>query len=241
MRRTQLGPLSVTLVDRLAKGALPRQVVVLNHGFGADGDDLVPLADALFSRSKALETTLFVFPAAPLTLTEYGPTARAWWRLEADRYFERAQRGEVEPVMRAVPPGMAEARRGLRAMLDALAVETKVPIGRTVLGGFSQGAMLATDTALRLDDPPAGLVILSGAAVAADEWEKLAPRRRGLAVLQTHGSADTVLPFAGAQELTKRLTAAGLDVDFVRFPGGHAIPPMVLDALAAFAANTAAR
>jgi phospholipase/carboxylesterase len=104
----------------------------------------------------------------------------------------------------------------------------------TVLGGFSQGAMLACDAALRSDRPLAGLVLLSGTLLAQDEWVPLMPKRRGLPVLQSHGQADPLLPFFLAEQLRDLLSRAGLAVQWVSFRGGHEIPPSVLDRLGSF-------
>ena len=233
MRHVMLGTLRATLVDHLPAGQKPTRAVVLCHGFGAPGDDLVPLAEALFARAPALKaTTVFAFPEAPIDLVEYGNGARAWWRIDVST-FDRIARGGAEPVIRVAPPGMAEARRAFRGMLDALLAQTGLSIGHVVLGGFSQGAMLATDTALRLDEAAAGLIVLSGAPVNYDEWQRLAPRRKGLPVVVTHGTADQILPLVGAAHLEAGLRAAGLVVDFVTFPGGHAIPAKALDAASA--------
>jgi phospholipase/carboxylesterase len=91
--------------------------------------------------------------------------------------------------------------------------------------------MLACDVALRLDRPPAGLVLMSGTLVAQQEWTPLLPKRKGLKVLQSHGNQDPLLPFAQAERLRDLLTKAGLIVDWVGFRGGHEIPELVLSRL----------
>ena len=111
-------------------------------------------------------------------------------------------------------------------MLDALAAEE--PGRRLVLGGFSQGAMLATDIALRSARPLAGLVLLSGTMIAEEEWLPRMPSRAGLAVLQSHGTSDPLLPYSIAERLRDALAGAGARVTFVGFEGGHGVPPEVL-------------
>ena len=83
-----------------------------------------------------------------------------------------------------------------------------------------------------LEEAPAALAILSGALIARPEWSRLAPKRAGLRVLQSHGTADPILPFLGATALRPLLEAAGLAVDFVSFPGGHGVPPDAVHKLA---------
>ena len=103
-----------------------------------------------------------------------------------------------------------------------------------MLGGFSQGSMLACDFALRDPRPLAGLALLSSTVICRSEWQKLAPSRAGLPVLQSHGKDDPILPFALAENERDLLRDAGLDVEFVAFNGGHGIPGGVLDALGRF-------
>ena len=144
------------------------------------------------------------------------------------------QERDWKTFARAVPEGLAQARRGLTGMLSALSAATKLPYGRIVLGGFSQGGMVTTDLALRLEEAPAGLCILSGALICQDEWKQRAERRKGLPVLQGHGRMDNILPFAQAESLRDLLQAAGMQVDFVPFDGPHTLAPEELAKLAEF-------
>jgi phospholipase/carboxylesterase len=102
-----------------------------------------------------------------------------------------------------------------------------------VLGGFSQGGMLATDVTLSLDEAPHSLQILSASLVSAPDWRAKAPRRRGLKVLQSHGRTDPILGYAGAEALRELLTQAGLSVQFEPFDGGHTIPNALLPPMGA--------
>ncbi len=77
---------------------------------------------------------------------------------------------------------------------------------KLVIGGFSQGAMLATDVALRSDIPLAGLCLFSGTLIAEQEWVVSAPNRRGLRVSLSHGQSDAILPFTAAERLRDFLT-----------------------------------
>jgi phospholipase/carboxylesterase len=105
---------------------------------------------------------------------------------------------------------------------------------RFILGGFSQGAMLTTDVALRLKKAPTGLCILSGALINENQWRPLAMERGPLAVLQSHGKNDSILPFPMAAALRDLLLEAGADVDFLAHRGDHEIPFEVLHRLAHF-------
>jgi phospholipase/carboxylesterase len=200
--------------------------VVLMHGFGAPGDDLVGLAEML----DVPEGTTFVFPEALHALSEL-PTlrvlgdGRAWWPIDFERRASAIERGALHELLREEPPGLARAREAVLRMLDSL------PRERLVLGGFSQGAMLAADVALRSDVKLDGLVLLSGTIIAEDEWRARLASRAGLPVFQSHGTDDPLLPYAIAEQLRDALVAAGMSVTFDSFDGGHGIPPATMKRL----------
>lgn len=233
MQERKFGDLTVRLAggtNRERGGDGP--LCVLMHGFGAPATDLVPLFRAL----NVPREVRFAFPAAPLLLDpsappEYAP--RAWWHIDMLR-LQSSIRDEPEKLARQKPAGLDAARAAVEGMLDAFERELGTPRERIVLGGFSQGAMLACDVVLRSERSPAGLVVMSGAPVCLEEWQKLAPARKGLRVLQSHGRADPVLPFHGAEFLRDLLRGAGLLVEWVPFGGGHGIPDGVLERLGAF-------
>lgn len=230
-----LGGLECRTVDWLAEGERPRMAVVLCHGFGAPGRDLVPLAAELVTLEPGLaDAARFVFPEGPMRLDDQGlPGGRAWWHIDINRLVAAVELGETRILRSECPEGMAEARGTLSALVEELRAATGLPASKIVLGGFSQGAMLATDLALRLPDRPGGLCILSGSLVCEDEWRDLAPRRGPLPVVQSHGYEDPLLPFKAAEWLRDLLIDAGLDVDFVPFHGMHVIPPETLSHAAA--------
>jgi phospholipase/carboxylesterase len=209
-------------------------VVVLLHGFGAPGTDLVPLGQVM----DVPPSVRFVFPAAPLELGWQFGGGRAWWMIDIERMQRAMARGETRDLSREVPQGLAEARAAVVAMLDEVEARFGGPI---VLGGFSQGAMLSCDVALRTERPLAGLVLMSGTYLAADEWKPRMPSRAGLPVMQSHGVQDPLLPFALAERLRDDLGAAGLKVDWHGFYGQHEIPKVVLDAVGAFVTKLAGR
>lgn len=204
--------------------------LVLLHGFGAPGDDLVALARVI----DTPPATRFVFPAAPLEL--YGD-ARAWWMLDLAR-LDRARAGHVEDRSDEVPDGLAEARDQIDALIGDLIAEGA---GQIVLGGFSQGAMLSLDTALHTKHPIAGLVIMSGTRINGAAWRTRIDRVNGMPILMSHGRADPLLPFAVAVSLRDQLRQAGAVVDWTEFAGGHEIPPSVLGGVSGLLARVGAR
>ncbi len=223
MRDVTLGGLRVRITDGDDGGPL----VVLLHGFGAPGDDLVPLAEVL----DAPPGTRFAFPEAPLELPPpFGMgNSRAWWMIDFEKLEQVMAGGDPRDVAGEVPEGLPGARSLVIAMLEQLQEDLGAPPERTVLGGFSQGAMLSCDVALHTERPFAGLVLLSGNLLAEAEWAPRMAARARLPVFQSHGTEDPLLPYEGAKRLHEALVAAGLDAVLVKFHGGHEIPPGVVD------------
>jgi len=224
MELVTLGRLRARVV---APDGAPTRVVVLLHGFGAPGDDLVTLAEWV-----DLPDTAWVFPEAPLELGGLYGDARAWWMLDLSRLERDLARGQPSDRSDELPEGLSVARGLLGELLDAVAA--RFPDATLVLGGFSQGAMLALDLALHDPRPIAALVLLSGTLLARSEWEPRMPSRAGLPVFMSHGQRDALLPYRSAELLRDLLATAGWRVAWLPFDGGHEIPPPLLDEVAEF-------
>jgi len=200
-------------------------MVVLLHGFGAPGTDLVPLSLELGAGAQLR----FAFPEAPLALDALGD-ARAWWMVDLVELQAALAAGRERDLSATVPEGLELSRSAVIAMLDDLETQLGVRSEQVVLGGFSQGAMLACDVALRDARPLRGLLLMSTTMLAQCQWEPLMPSRAGLPVLQSHGRFDPLLPFSIAKRLRDALSEAGLAVRWTPFDGGHEIPRSVLAA-----------
>ncbi len=214
--------------DRDGAGTGP--VIVLLHGYGAPADDLVPLYRVFDVPREAR----FVFPAAPHSIPGM-PFGRAWWHIDMMRLQQQLERGSPSDLFRETPPGMPEARDMVVAALDA--IDREMSPSDVVIGGFSQGAMLACDVMLQNPDRFAAGVFFSGAVFG--EWKLEAPAAKGPSaaegkrVLVSHGRQDQVLPFAGGEALRERLVEGGFRVAWVPFNGGHEIPGAALDGASA--------
>lgn len=233
VRSATLGGLSCQVLDTLPEGKTPSAVGVFCHGFGAPGTDLVPLGAEILHRSRQVaEHVQFIFPAGPLSLDAVGMFGgRAWWYLDLEELTAALQHGRFRDQRNELPEGLPEARGMLMALLEDVGRQTGLPQSRMVLGGFSQGSILATDVTLHSDEPPGALCILSGTLLCEAEWRELAPRRQGLRVLQSHGRNDPLLPYQAAVWLKELLDEAGLSVEFLAFNGEHTIPAEVLPRL----------
>lgn len=230
MREERFGDLRAVVAGGSdGEGGGDGPLVVLLHGFGAPAGDLVPL----WREVGVPRPVRFVFPAAPVELDWSYGGGRAWWMIDVERLQADLMAGRTRDLTADTPDGLPGARAKVEALLDDALARLAPACGQLLLGGFSQGAMLACDVALRTARPLAGLALLSTTFLAADEWTPLMPRRAGLPVLQSHGHEDPLLPFSIAERLRDALAGAGLDVTWVPFHGGHEIPVPVLDALGA--------
>lgn len=222
----RIGSLDCKIVDGPSVGDKPDLVVILCHGYGAPGDDLVPVGEQLIElRGADLEGIRFIFPAAPVVLEELAMFGgRAWWPLNMEKLASAMQARDFSDLQEAVPEGLHDANEQILGLLQQVQQETGLGLDRMILGGFSQGAMLMTDVALRLPTPPAALVAFSGTLICKSVWTDLARREPAMRILQSHGRYDTVLPFEGALALRDMFEARGTMVDFVDFNGVHTIP-----------------
>ena len=234
-RTENLNGLTCHIVDELPAGTKPRTIVVLCHGYGAPGTDLVPIGQMLLQKARLSDSVQFLFPEAPYSLEEQGLyDGRAWWAIDMWRLQMAVATCTVRELRSKCPPQLPGSREKLTGLIQQWSERSGVPISRFVLGGFSQGAMLTTDVTLHLDENPAGLVLLSGTVQNEAVWKERASKHKMLRVFQSHGTDDPILPFMAAGWLRDLLNQGGADVEFVQFSGGHEIPFEVLTRLGAF-------
>ncbi len=188
-----------------ASGKPARQLVVLLHGYGADGADLTGLGRAW---QALLPDAAFVAPDAPEMLPFEAVSGRQWFALD-----ERTP-GEYRIGAQSAQPGLD---RFLDAELEALSLDDS----SLALVGFSQGAMMALQTGLRRKDPPAALAAFSGLLPGLDS---LAGINTQSPVLIVHGTQDDVVPCYHAGAAAQALSRAGVTTDVHELPGlGHGI------------------
>lgn len=201
-----------------AKGEARRAVVVL-HGYGADGADLLGLADPLGTH---LPDTVFLAPDAP-EQSAVNPLGRQWFPIP---WIDGSDPVESEAAM-------ARAAADLDAYLDGMLEEEGLAPGQVVILGFSQGTMMALEVALRRPTPFAGLVCFSGRLLRPETLEDEIAARPP--VLLIHGDADDVVPPSSMPDAAQALQAAGIDVYAHVMKGtGHGIAPDGLSVALAF-------
>lgn len=197
--------------------------IICMHGYGADASDLSPFGEQVRLKSPAR----WIFPEAHLPLA---PMGRMWFPIDEERVARLQFGGEALDLSGERPEGMDEAL----VMLDDFLKNLDVPWPRLIVGGFSQGAMLAVELALRAPEPPKGVFILSGNLVDEKAVRKRAPKRKGLRFFQSHGRQDPILGFQGAVRLEKALQECGWIGNKIDFEGAHGVPLEILPALGEF-------
>jgi phospholipase/carboxylesterase len=181
-------------------GGKPRQLVVLLHGVGADGNDLIGLAPYWAPMLPGAE---FLAPDGPYPC-DMAPFGRQWFSLQ-DRSSD------------AILAGVRATAPIVDAFLDEALAERGLQPAQLALVGFSQGTMMSLYVGPRRAAPLAGIVGYSGALIGADalphELRSLPP------VLLVHGDADEIVPPSTLPRAVSGLEAAGIAVESILCPG----------------------
>ena len=195
-----------------ATGAAPARIVLLLHGYGADGNDLIGLVPAW---APAMPDALFVSPHAPFPC-EGAPFGRQWFGI-AGRDTE----------MRLA--GLRAASAMVDGFIDDLLEESGLPPAALTLAGFSQGTMLALHSGPRRAEPLAGILGYSGRLLAPELLDGEVLSRPPVALV--HGEMDELVPFSSMAEAAAALEQAGFAVETHGRPDlGHGIDPAGMQA-----------
>ncbi|MCA0871307.1 alpha/beta fold hydrolase [Seohaeicola saemankumensis] len=197
-----------------------RSIVVFVHGYGANGADLLGLADPL---GEHLPDTLFVAPDAPETIPGM-PNGYQWFPIP---WLDGSSEEEAER-------GIMAAADDLNAFLDALMVDEDVLPEQVVLFGFSQGTMMSLHVAPRREDPVAGIVAFSGRLLSPETFKDGVVSR--MPVLLVHGDADDMVPPQSLPQAAEALQEAGFKEVYAHIMKGtgHGIAPDGLSVALAF-------
>jgi len=192
-----------------AAGGAPQQLVLLLHGWGADGDDLIGLGQHW---ARVLPHALFLSPHAPFR-QDHG-FGRQWYSL-----------GDLSPQGDLREAAMAPRAEAVRPLVDAYLDEHLARVGlagdRLAIVGFSQGTMMGLYVGLRRAVAPAGILGFSGRLVGLGG---AVPTERRPEILLIHGEADDVLPASSSTRAGEALRAAGYKADVILRPRlGHGI------------------
>ncbi len=213
--------LQVSALSAIVRGGDGPPSLVLLHGYGSNANDWLQFEHKL----QVPNNGRMVFPQGPLRGRN---GARGWWWLNIEGHIPKGERFPDFSI--ANPAGIKVASRLVRNLLE----DVKGPI---ILGGFSQGAMLSAEIAFQTDQDLAALVLLGGTTVNEAAWVERFPGRRMMPIFIAHGRQDGVLPFATMERFQARIRAAGLNVTWFPFDGGHDIPDEVIGAVNLFLAG----
>lgn len=209
----------MTFGRRAARSGQPGALVIFLHGYGADGADLLGLADPL---APHLPNTVFIAPDAPEPCRN-NPFGRQWFPIP---WLDGSSEAEAKA-------GMAQSIADLNAFLDARLAEEGVSADRLAVVGFSQGTMMALHVLPRRAAPVAGIVAFSGRLLDPDSLAAEAVSKPP--VLLVHGDEDPMVPFADMGIAGRALTAAGFETyGHVMKGTGHGIAPDGLSVALAF-------
>jgi phospholipase/carboxylesterase len=196
---------SLFQLERPASGE-PEGLLVLHHGRGTDERDLLGLADLLDPDRRLRVVT----PRAPLQLP--GSPGYHWYLVPRVGYPD--------------PETFEAARAALTELHDALWEESEIGPERTVLAGFSMGAVMSYTMGLSAERPaPAGILAFSGFVPTVEGWEPALADRTGTPVFVSHGRRDPVIGIEFAERARELLEAGGLEVTYRESDLGHQIDP----------------
>jgi phospholipase/carboxylesterase len=194
-----------------AKSGEVKQLMVLFHGYGSDGNDMISLSSYW---ADILPNTMFIAPNAPEPC-DINPMGFQWFALDTSASLD------LEKTLSRLT-GSKAARPNIEHFLKSLWEETGMSAKDTILVGFSQGAMMALEVGLRLDEQLRGVIAFSGGLVdpknIAKEIKSKPP------VCFVHGGNDDVVPVGMSVVSSQALEEAGLDVKLhISPPAGHTI------------------
>ncbi len=186
-------------------GGKAKQLILLLHGWGADGANLIDLADAM---NDAVPDAHFIAPNGP-EVCEVNPYGFQWFSLQ-----NRDPKVMLE--------GLKKSEKILNHYIDSTLDELELGDKDLALVGFSQGTMLALHTALRRPVPMGAVVGFSGALIAGDVLAKASVSKVPVSLI--HGQYDDVVPYASLAQAANALTEFGINVETHTRPMlGHSI------------------
>lgn len=196
-----------------AASGTTKSVVILLHGYGADGNDLIGLAPHL---ARALPDTTFYSPNAPFPC-EMSPFGRQWFSLaEYDPEFLRRAPETMSGALAAMAEGANKNASFIHDFIDHVMEIHGIGEDKIALVGFSQGTMMSLQTAPRREKQLAGVVGFSGALLGEAAFAAELKSRPPVALV--HGTADPVVPIEASRLAKGTLEANGIEVTLTERP-----------------------
>jgi len=214
-------------VEVIEYGSGHSDTIIMFHGYGANMHDLYGLAPAI----PGGENYRWIFPNGILKV-EIGPHfyGQAWFPINIAEYERALREGRARDLSRQRPAGLDKAVATAEAYIDSL----HIPGENLIIGGFSQGAMLAVEVVARRKSNIKGALLLSGNLLDEENLKKLCALHKGQTFYQSHGTHDPILDYTQAKALEELLIKSGWEGHLDSFRGGHEIPMNVIQNIGHF-------
>ncbi len=192
--------------------------VIMLHGYGANAQDLYSISELRFIKELDLNWLFLDGPLVPQELQAFG--GRAWFTLDIAHFQTLIQEGRFKEFYSREPENINALHEKLSLFIESMRLEAK----DFYIGGFSQGAMVATDYLYSSKIKPKGLIHLSGTVIRQNLW--MSGSLVETPIFQSHGKMDPVLPVQGAQHFKSISKSKKHHLEI--FQGGHEIPLDIL-------------
>jgi phospholipase/carboxylesterase len=218
---------TINQIECIVENPGQQRAVVLIHGFGADFRDLAPLHSYLDPQSE----WTWIFPNGPVSVPlGMSMEGRAWFEIPMDELQREIASGIPRDYSQLSPKGFAQAISQLQGLIFELTGEYE----EIVIGGFSQGGMMASHLLGSCGDQLMGAILYSTVLLDEVRLKKSLEGIKPTAFFQSHGTQDPVLFVNNGKKLFDILKGLDWKGEWVEFRGGHEIPMQVLERSAQF-------
>lgn len=198
-----------------------KTAIVLIHGYGASMHDLHGLHSVLNPK----QNVDWYFPDGHIAINlGFMMEGRAWFPIDMQELERSIQNGTHRTFEDKCPNELIEAINKVELFLEEICEQ----YDHVILGGFSQGAMLASHLSAKFEKVK-GLILFSATLVASNLLQKTLEGKKTIPFIQSHGKQDPLLNYAEAKKLFELLKLYGNRGEFIPFEGAHEIPMVVID------------
>jgi phospholipase/carboxylesterase len=210
---------AISITPKALSNSDSDRLLVLLHGWGANAQDVAGLIEAINMISIPFQGLL---PDAPFDHPMV-PGGKQWYGFPANYDFRSPHDFDSQS-------DLIHSRQQLKAWMESLPEKTGIPLERTIMGGFSQGAAMTLDVGVQI--PLAAMLILSGYSHAP-----IGPCVSPRSVLVIHGRQDPVVPVSKALDTKTQLAQQGIAVTYEEFDMGHEVSLDALSVASQFCQN----
>lgn len=221
---------SIEYIECINNKNAKHTTIVLFHGYGANAQNLVPLQSAIKTHKKYN----WIFPEGIFDVSlENATHAKSWFPSDMNAFHRMQLNKEYDKLACAQPLQFEKSLSKINEFLKHFENKNN----HLILGGFSQGGIIASNLAFYRTNRTKALILFSSILINKTQLEDRASNCKNMAFIQSHGTQDTILNYEMAQKLYNFLKKQGLKGDFISFKGEHTIPLKVLEKTAKFLDN----